>query len=237
MVPRPLRAAARVLPGRAARTLAARDPVERLLAMSGKLDDRLRPDLLRGALVGTEGSAGRAVGALARGLPNDPLTSTLFLDAQLALVDDMLHYFDRASMAHSLEVRVPFLDHELVEWSAHLPLRLKVRGAQTKVLLKRVARGLVPDEVVDKRKIGFFNGAAGGWLQSQVAGAVSDYLLDPSPRYAELLERREVERLVAGHRDGSGDTGLLLAVLMLEVWLSSFLPRAARAAAPVEAVA
>ena len=55
------------------------------------------------------------------GIPDDPLRVSLHLHAQLALVDDMLHYFDRMSMAHSLEVRVPFLDHELVELAATIP--------------------------------------------------------------------------------------------------------------------
>ena len=60
----------------------------------------------------------------------DPVSTTLYLDAQLSLPDDMLHYFDRTSMAHSLEVRVPFLDHELVEWAADVPSGLKVRRAE-----------------------------------------------------------------------------------------------------------
>jgi asparagine synthase (glutamine-hydrolysing) len=235
-IPRPLRAVGRVAPGRAARTLAARDPVERLLAMSSKLDPALRRSLLRGPLERTDGAARRAVAALAEGLADDPLPSTLFLDAQLALADDMLHYFDRASMAHSLEVRVPFLDHVLVEWAARLPHRSKVRGLTTKFALKQAARGIVPDEIVDKRKIGFFRGASDGWLRAQLSGAISDYLLGPDPRYAELLDRTAVERLVRQQRDGnSANVHLLLAILMLEVWLSTYLPRAVPAREPVPA--
>jgi asparagine synthase (glutamine-hydrolysing) len=227
LVPRPLRPLGRLVPGRAGQTLAARDPVERLLAMSGKLPDSLRRELVHGPLRETAGAARRCVEALAHGLPDDPLTSTLFLDGQLALVDDMLQYFDRASMAHSLEVRVPFLDHHLVEWSARVPPRLKVRGRQTKVLLKQAARGLVPDEIIDKPKIGFFRGAADGWLRAQLSGALSDYLLDPGARYTEFLDPGVVGRMVRRQRAGDGrDVHLLLAILMLEVWLTSFLPRA-----------
>jgi asparagine synthase (glutamine-hydrolysing) len=146
----------------------------------------------------------------------------------------MLHYFDRASMAHSLEVRVPFLDHVLVEWAARLPHRSKVRGLTTKFALKQAARGIVPDEIVDKRKIGFFRGASDGWLRAQLSGAISDYLLGPDPRYAELLDRTAVERLVRQQRDGNGaNVHLLLAILMLEVWLSTYLPRAVPAREPV----
>jgi asparagine synthase (glutamine-hydrolysing) len=226
-VPRPLRPLARLAPGRAARTLAARDPADRLLAMSSKLGEPMRRELLRGPLAATHGAARRAVASLAENLPDDPLPATLYLDARLALVDDMLHYFDRASMAHSLEVRVPFLDHELVEWAARVPAHLKVRGRSTKVLLKRAARGLVPDEIIDKPKIGFFRGASDGWLRAQLAASTSDYLLGPDPRYAEFLDRGAVERLVRRQREGDGrDVHLLLAILMLEVWLSTTLPRA-----------
>jgi asparagine synthase (glutamine-hydrolysing) len=234
LVPRPLRPLARLAPGRAARTVAARDPAERLLALSGKLPDGLRRDLVRGPLAATGGAARRAVQALAAGVRDDPLPATLFLDAQLALPDDMLQYFDRASMAHSLEVRVPFLDHHLVEWAARLPPRFKVRGLQTKVVLKQAARGILPDAIIDKPKIGFFRGATDGWLRTQLAGALSDYLLGPDPRYGELLDQAVVERLVREQRTGdSRNVHLLISILMLEVWLASYLPRAVAAPEPV----
>jgi asparagine synthase (glutamine-hydrolysing) len=236
-LPRTVRAAAaRPLSGgrfgRIARVVAADSPVDQWIAAHERPDARgVRRPLL--ALDGGRHAVERA----AEGLERGGLSSLLYLDANLGLVDDMLHYFDRASMAHSLEVRVPFLDHHLVEWSARVPPRLKVRGRQTKVLLKQAARGLVPDDIIDKPKIGFFRGAADGWLRAQLSGALSDYLLDPDARYTELIDSREVERLIVRHRAG-GDGGVLLSILMLEVWLTSFLPRATRLAAqPVEAVA
>jgi asparagine synthase (glutamine-hydrolysing) len=150
----------------------------------------------------------------------------MYLDARTSLVDDMLHYFDRTSMAHSLEVRVPFLDHRLVELCATIPDAFKVRGLTTKWLLRRVARGLVPDEVIDKRKVGFFHRAIGEWMGGQLRGATADHLLGPQPRYAELLDRAAIERIAIDHRDGR-DTRhghLLLSVLMLEIWLKTVLP-------------
>jgi asparagine synthase (glutamine-hydrolysing) len=158
----------------------------------------------------------------------DPLPAALYLDGQLGLVDDMLHYFDRASMAHSLEVRVPFLDHELVELAATVPARHKVRRLETKHVLKHGARGLIPDRIIDKPKIGFFHKAVDQWFAAQTRGAISDYLLGPNPRYAEMLDRRGVESLVKGHASGADTRNghVLLSVLMLEVWLSSYLPRA-----------
>src|SRR6185503_1765342 len=103
-----------------------------------------------------------------------------------------------------------------------------VRRLDTKHVLKRVARGLIPDHIIDKPKIGFFHTAVDAWFQAQTRGAISDYLLGPSPRYAEILDRGEVERLVRGHAAGTDMSNgrVLLSVLMLEVWLSSYLPSA-----------
>jgi len=214
---------------RLARTLQAPDAVERLLAMSSQVDGDLRSRLFRGPLAATSGDAARrAVAQRLGGADGDALANTLHIDGQLALVDDMLHYFDRASMAYSLEVRVPFLDHRVVEYAAGIPSELKVRRLRTKHLLKEAARGLVPDSVIDKRKIGFFRGSVAGWFDAQASKAVTDHLLDPGARYADFIDRRGVEQLVRSHREGGrAELGqLLLSILMLEVWLSTYVPRA-----------
>ena len=215
--------------GRAARTLTAADPAERLLAASGRLGPELRQQLVRGPLAERDGLGALRIARERLGrVGGDPLPAALYLDGQLGLVDDMLHYFDRASMAHSLEVRVPFLDHELVELAATIPARHKVRRLDTKHVLKHAARGLIPDRIIDKPKIGFFHKAVDQWFAAQTRGAISDYLLGPNPRYAELLDRRGVESLVKSHASGADTRNghVLLSVLMLEVWLSSYLPRA-----------
>ena len=147
------------------------------------------------------------------------------MDGQLALPDDMLHFTDRMSMAHSLEVRVPYLDYRLVEQSARIPSNQKVRGFTTKAVLKEAARGVIPDEIIDKRKIGFFGQATNAWLNRHLDGALGNYLLDPGARYVEFLDRGAVERLVRSHSARTEKQGdrLLLAILMLEIWLSSYL--------------
>jgi asparagine synthase (glutamine-hydrolysing) len=130
-------------------------------------------------------------------------------------------------------VRVPFLDHKIVEYCATIPSRYKVRRLETKVVLKRAARDLLPERIIHKQKIGFFRNTSADWFSAQVRSAVDDYLLDPGARYTELLDREQVGRLVSRHID-DGDTQyaqLLLSLLMLEVWLASFLPRASALAA------
>jgi asparagine synthase (glutamine-hydrolysing) len=85
----------------------------------------------------------------------EPLARLQALDLRTYLPGDILTKVDRMSMAHSLEARVPLLDHPLVEFACRLPPGLRLRGAQTKYLLKRVLRGRVPDEVLDRPKQGF----------------------------------------------------------------------------------
>jgi asparagine synthase (glutamine-hydrolysing) len=237
--PAPLRrvvgAAGRDVPGRfrrPLRALVAADPAERLLVSSGRLAPSLRETLARGPLAERDGTAAlRILQERLGSAPQarEPLSGALYLDGQLGLVDDMLHYFDRASMAHSLEVRVPFLDHELVEFCATIPSRHKVRRLETKYVLKRAARGLIPDRIIDKPKIGFFRTSVDQWFRAQARGSISEYLLAPNPRYAEFLDRSQVERLVKEHASGSSirNGDVLLSILMLEVWLSSYLARAA----------
>lgn len=218
---------------RAVPMLKARDPVERqLAAFDLASEDRRR--LTRGALHELDGTSAReAVRDRLDRAPEDPLAAMLFLDGQLGLADDMLHYFDRASMAHSLEVRVPFVDHVFVEYCASIPTDLKVHHLTSKYLLKRASRGILPDRVIDKPKVGFFNAAIETWFRAQTTGVVSDYLLAPKPAYADLLARAEVERLVTASQGPRPQrtANLLLAILMLEVWLTSFL-RTANAHAP-----
>jgi asparagine synthase (glutamine-hydrolysing) len=199
-------------------TIGARDPGERLIAMSGLSASPLLDGL------GVEDHARAAARRVASGLSDDPLPAALYLDARLGLVDDMLHYFDRASMAHSLEVRVPFLDHRLVEFSSTLPSGLRVSGRTTKMILKDAARGLLPDAVIDKRKVGFFNGSVEQWLTGQSGTLVGDALTGAAPAYASLLDPRSVREAFADHLSGKDRTQgrALFTIGMLELWMQAF---------------
>jgi asparagine synthase (glutamine-hydrolysing) len=215
---------------RFADALQAGNATERYIALrTPNLDAALRRGLVRPPLRADHTAASAAVARHADGLSGRPVADALVLDAKLGLVDDMLAYSDRVSMAHSLEVRVPFLDHHVVELAARIPTSLKVRRGTTKYLVKQVARGLVPGEIVDKPKTGFFNHAVDQWVQAQLDGRAADFLLAERPASGEFLDRDGLRRVVVERRAGkpvSGDA--LYALLILEVWLSSFLPRALR---------
>jgi asparagine synthase (glutamine-hydrolysing) len=214
--------------------LSTRDPVERMLAMSRVVQPRERL-----ALFTPEFLTETDVGAPVRGYDlsdRSVLTQTLYLDGRLALVDNMLLYFDKMSMATSLEVRVPFLDHDVVSFCLALPDARKVRRGNRKELLKRVSRGLVADEIIDKRKRGFFRSALGAWLQAQRGGLLEETLLDPRTAARGLYREDEVRRLlkVSGGGDIKADQRLF-CLFLLERWMREWVD--APVAVPARAVA
>jgi asparagine synthase (glutamine-hydrolysing) len=214
--------------GRLAEALQAGDPATRLLASSASVHADLRGELFGGALAEHAGAAERVVRDTLMGAPGAaPLEAALYLDARLGLADGLLTYFDRTSMACSVEVRVPFLDHELVELCARIPSSHKVHRLQTKHVLREASRGLIPDFVLDKKKEGFFGNSVGSWVGAAGGALVDRVLLGPDPAYAAVIDPSAVRRAVAEWRAGrTGNEKLLLALLMLELWLSEFLPLA-----------
>jgi asparagine synthase (glutamine-hydrolysing) len=222
---------------RGLRALSSRDPVERMLAMSRVVQPRQRL-----ALFTPEFLTETDVGAPVRGHDDvsgrSILTQTLYLDSRLALVDNMLLYFDKMSMATSLEVRVPFLDHDVVSFCLALPDSRKVRRGNRKELLKRVSRGLVADQIIDKPKRGFFRSALGTWLQAQQGGLLEETLLDPRTTDRGLYREAEVRRLlaVAGGGDIKADQRLF-CLFLLERWMREWVDAAAPAASAAPSLA
>ncbi|MGH7786338.1 MAG: asparagine synthetase B family protein, partial [Candidatus Binatia bacterium] len=150
-------------------------------------------------------------------LKND-LERTLYLCAKLYLQDDILVKVDRASMANSLEVRAPFLDHTLVEFIARLPVRLKLRRLQTKYLLKRAVTGLLPPRLVQRKKKGF-GMPVGRWINGALGPLVDDALSPERLRREELFDPGFVAGLLAEHRAGTRDNRKLLWTLFsFQTW-------------------
>jgi asparagine synthase (glutamine-hydrolysing) len=214
---------------RGTRVLAASDPVARFLVQTtGQLPEAERVRLVRGPLAAVGGRAARmVVEERLAGLRGHPTATYIYVDEQLAAVDSVLHYNDRASQAGPVDVLFPFLDHHMVEFAATIPIDLKVRGMEGKRMLRRIAPLLVPQWVLERAKVGFFNAAIPDWTRERLRDAAPRYLLDPSAATADFLDRTEVERLVRAHQAGSDDhAALVFALLLLEVWLASALPRA-----------
>jgi asparagine synthase (glutamine-hydrolysing) len=132
---------------------------------------------------------------------------------------------DRMSMAASIESRVPFLDHRLVEYVAALPVGLKLRGTTTKAILRKALVGLVPDEILTRPKMGFAV-PVGPWLKGRFWPVVQEFVLSPRAASRGLFEHEEVARLAAEHRSGAADHGARLWLLVnLEIWHRVFVER------------
>ncbi len=185
---------------------------------SSERDDLLRPELRD--LLARHDPWREERRLLARG-QGDWLAPLQHLDLTRYLPLDVLTKVDRMSMAHSLEVRVPLLDHRLVEFAATLPLEDRLRGRSTKHLLKRALSGLVPEAILQRPKRGFAI-PLGRWFQGPLRGFARDLLLSPHSFARDVFERPALERLLSGPSDG--DLGLKLwTVLSFELWCRAFL--------------
>ncbi|GAA4740548.1 N-acetylglutaminylglutamine amidotransferase [Amnibacterium soli] len=147
--------------------------------------------------------------------------AALRIDTTTMLVDDPVKRVDNMTMAWGLEGRVPFLDHELVELAGRIPPGLKLADGG-KGVLKRAARGLVPDAVIDRTK-GYFPVPAIRQLEGPMLAKVRDALLDPAARHRDLFRRDTVERLLADPNTERTTLGsnALWQLGLLELWLQS----------------
>ena len=167
---------------------------------------------------------GDALGAAFAAAPSeDELLRMLSVDAATQLPDDLLALTDRMSMAVSLECRVPLLDHELCELAARIPASIKVRGGRLKHVMKEALRGVLPDDILERRKRGF-GAPMGAWLRRELAPMLRDALSRESIERRGWFRYPEVAKLIADHDASRVDgTDRLLALLNLELWARLYL--------------
>jgi asparagine synthase (glutamine-hydrolysing) len=157
----------------------------------------------------------------------DPLLRLLRIDAETQLPEDLLLLTDKITMSRSIECRAPFLDHHLVEAAAGVPARFKLGGGQLKHLLRRALTGLVPDEVLHRRKRGF-GAPVGEWFKSELRPLRDELLRPAAIEHRGLLSADIVARAIADHDSRREDYSDLLLVLMnLEIWCRLFIDRRA----------
>jgi len=146
------------------------------------------------------------------------LQAPLYLDYKTYLPDDILHVSDRLSMAHSLEVRVPFVDHVLVENAFRLPDRHKVRGREMKHVLRKALRGRLPDAHFDAPKRGFV-GPTALWLRHELRDMITDELSATRIDRLGFFDSRTIGRLLADHLNGRHNhESVLWALLSFSLW-------------------
>ena len=152
---------------------------------------------------------------------DDPVNGRLTADRELFLPGDLLPKVDRMSMAHSLEVRVPYLDNEVVDLALPMPGRLKQSLLRDKVLLRAAASRRLPPAASGRRKQGF-EVPIGAWLRGSLRPVLLDWLAPDRLRRQGLLDTVQVARLADRHLRGSGEHGKeLWALMVLSRWYES----------------
>ena len=152
----------------------------------------------------------------------DELNGFQLLELRSSLPDELLMYGDKLSMIHGLEVRVPFLDREIVEYAQRLPASLKVRYGTRKWLHRRVCRDFLPAEILGRKKRGFAVNVVDDWFHGAIGGRMLDYIGDDQSEIYRLLNPEAVRRLLAEHRAGRHDNHkILFSIVVLEQWLRS----------------
>lgn len=150
----------------------------------------------------------------ARAASDHPLSLVQYLDLKTYLVGDINTKVDRASMAHSLEVREPLMDHPLVEWMASLAPNLKLRNGEGKYLLKKALEPYLPAEILYRRKMGFAVPLA-KWFRGPLRQAVTDAVLGPVLADTGWFNASYLQRLVDDHQTGRRDYSASLWTLMM----------------------
>jgi len=131
------------------------------------------------------------------------------------------------SMAHSIETRVPLLDHKLVEFAATIPPEMNLRGGTTKYVLKQAMRGILPNGIIDRPKHGFAI-PLGYWFRGKLGAYVRDLLLGESARRRGFFNASYIENLVAQHERGRNLDLQLWTLISFELWARVFLDRRAK---------
>jgi len=146
----------------------------------------------------------------------------LYADLKVWLAGNNLYKVDTMTMAHGLEARVPFLDHELVEYMARLPAGLKFKNRVQKYLFKKYLAGKLPESIVSRKKSGWHTPIA-AWFQGSLAPNIAGLFSEPDSLWGNVFDKDYVARLVREHQNGSRNhTFKIWGLLILDAWDKSF---------------
>jgi len=153
----------------------------------------------------------------------DPLNRLLYVDLKTFLPCLNLMTTDKMSMAANLEVRVPFLNREMIEMAARMPPRLKLRGLKRKYILKRAMETVLPADVVWRKKAGF-GAPIRSWLRGPLKPMIADLLSEETIKRRGIFNPKEVRKIVNANFSGRDDNNLQVFQLMgLELWQQTFI--------------
>jgi len=154
---------------------------------------------------------------------DDLLDKILYADTKTYL-HELLMKQDQMSMAASIESRVPFLDHKLVEFTARMPRRMKLRGGTTKWILREAMKGILPAEILDRPKMGF-PVPVGNWFRGPFKHVVDEYVLGSRARARGIFDEEFVRSLVARHNGGENHDERIWSLVNFEIWQRRFIDR------------
>lgn len=153
----------------------------------------------------------------------DELGGLQFLEVRSTLPDELLMYADKLSMAHGLELRVPFVDKEIVEYVERLPANLKVRNGSRKWLHRQVCRAFLPESIVKRPKRGFAGNVVDDWFRGAIDSRMADMLLDNGSRIYQYLRPQPVRELFEQHAAARNDNHkVLFSLAVFEEWLRTY---------------
>ena len=142
------------------------------------------------------------------------------MEVRSTLPDELLMYADKLSMAHGLELRVPFVDKEIVEYVERLPANFKVRNGSRKWLHRQVCRTYLPESFLKRRKRGFAGNIVDDWFRDATDSKTADTLLDPGSRIYQFLLPSSVRKVFELHASGRQDNHkILFSLVVFEEWL------------------
>ena len=156
---------------------------------------------------------------------SDSINKALYCDIKTYLPEDILAVTDRMSMYHSLEVRVPFIDHKLMEFCATIPSEIRMKGLKKKYLLKKAVSRLLPEEVINHRKQGFV-GPTTRWLQTDLKTYVLDTLSEKNLKKHGFFNSSIINRLLGEHFSGKEiHDKLILALVVFQKWFDIYIEK------------
>jgi asparagine synthase (glutamine-hydrolysing) len=150
----------------------------------------------------------------------DELGGLQYLELRSTLADELLMYSDKLSMAHGLELRVPYLDKELVEYVERLPARYKVRNGTQKWIHRQVCESFLPRPIMNRKKRGFAVNVVDSWFRDAMGGNIEDTLMSSDSLMYQILRPAAVHDLFEQHRSGRADNHkVLFSLVVFEEWL------------------
>jgi len=152
------------------------------------------------------------------------LNAMLYIDTKTWLPDDLLIKADKMTMANSIELRVPLLDHQVLEFAASLPPSFKLKGATTKFILKKALSQRIPKEIRDRKKTGF-PVPYESWLRKDLKDVVWGVLTDRKTINRGYFRKDAIEALLRANSNGADYSKEIFSLLSLELWLRTFLDR------------